>query len=440
MNEIRAVIRSILFERFGFNNNKTFNVPMDVKSTAQKAISTAGQTSNGGNEGSGKRKAQELSQGTPHSHAQMKRLKAFFDANQPGSPEWELHGGDAAKRWVDSALSVTHDDNMRTKDNMRKIGGGGYGMNDGMGSMSATMMKTNNTRNHSVWTRAKNRMQEATKPNRSRTVLFQDEHGKHIVYDDGSYRIAVDDPNSAQYITLWKQVKEDNWKRVGYLDAWRSKMNFKGRDGDYLSIRSIEIESESKGKGYGRKMYQALIDFSSPEIAGIYSYLPNRVNKKEIPKIYKRYDSKEDGDYQFIDFNEIQLNESVIDKDGNLIGFMFDDEEGEEFHWQWDIWLNEQEGAVVDGFILTSDGMSLEWVFQENDDYIIDADIFPYPDYKSEMTMTLFKNGQPHYKNIVPVDRELMFDNGPDRVWETYQKNLFDFIQEAGRQGKFLDL
>ena len=149
--------KNIISERFEVNNNKSYNVPFDVKSTAQKAVNSNFQTSDGGNEGSGKRKAQELASGKPQSHAQMKRLKAFFDANQPGSAEWELHGGDAAKRWVDFELKTNHDDNMRSKEHMRRAGGAGYEGNEGMGSMSSSIGGINNTRNHSVWTRAKNR-------------------------------------------------------------------------------------------------------------------------------------------------------------------------------------------------------------------------------------------------------------------------------------------
>lgn len=160
MNEIRNIIRQVLLERFNFNNNKTFYPPENVKATAKKALSMAGQASHGGNEGSGKRKAQELASGQQQSHAQMKRLKAFFDANQPGSPEWELHGGNDAKNWVEQSLSTTHDSNMRTKEQMRRVGGAGYGSNEGMGTMDANMMNPTNQRNHSVWTRVKN-MEEA---------------------------------------------------------------------------------------------------------------------------------------------------------------------------------------------------------------------------------------------------------------------------------------
>lgn len=289
MKEVRAIIRGVLQERFGFNNNKTFNVPMDVKSTAQRAIAAGGQTANGGNEGSGKRKAQELIQGTPQSHAQMKRLKAFFDANQPGSPEWDLHGGDAAKRWVDSQLSGTHDDNMRSKEQMRRVGGGGYGMNDGMGSMDANMMSTNNTRNHSVWTRAKNRMQEA-----------------------------------------------------------------------------------------------------------------------------------------------------IVDKDGNLLGFSSDQEEIDEFLTQWHMEMHSNEGREINGFILVDRGMYTEWVKEDNDDYTIHVELFPDPQ-KHVMVMNLFQDGNHKYMDIEPAPSDIIYSQSPDDVWPYYEATLSKFIDDAKQQGKFLD-
>jgi len=141
---------------------------------------------------------------------------------------------------------------------------------------------------------------------KTRKILFFDEYGKAIVYDNGEYRIAVDDETDARYITLWHKeyIKgNEKWIKCGYLDAWVSKMNFKERIGKYLSIRSIEIEPKHRGMGYGSKLYKALFDFSADDVKGIYSYLPNRVNKKQVPKIYNKLGAITDGDYQFIDFN-----------------------------------------------------------------------------------------------------------------------------------------
>jgi ribosomal protein S18 acetylase RimI-like enzyme len=88
---------------------------------------------------------------------------------------------------------------------------------------------------------------------------------------------------------------KEQWVKRGYLDAWKSKMNFKNRNGNYLSIRSIEIDKRFRNMGYGTKLYKALFDFSSNDVKGIYSYLPNRVNKKEVPKIYNKLGAITDG-------------------------------------------------------------------------------------------------------------------------------------------------
>ena len=39
------------------------------------------------------------------------------------------------------------------------------------------------------------------------------------------------------------------------------------------------------------------------EIKGLYSYLPDRVNKNQIPKIYKKYKSFIENDYEIIKFD-----------------------------------------------------------------------------------------------------------------------------------------
>lgn len=38
-------------------------------------------------------------------------------------------------------------------------------------------------------------------------------------------------------------------------------------------------------------MYDILIDMRGSDIKGLYSYLPDRVNNLQIPKIYKKYKS-----------------------------------------------------------------------------------------------------------------------------------------------------
>lgn len=137
-----------------------------------------------------------------------------------------------------------------------------------------------------------------------RDVILVDEHGKNIVYDNGNYRIAVDNPQSARYITLWYKKDENKWVKVGVLDASITYRRFGKYDGDFLSIRSIEIDKKHRKLGLSTLMYKALIDFSDKNIIGIFSYLPDRVNKKEIPNIYSKFDAVTDEDYQYIIFKK----------------------------------------------------------------------------------------------------------------------------------------
>ena len=59
---------------------------------------------------------------------------------------WDLHGGEAGNQWVKGELKKFHDENLRTKSNLRKAGGAGE--NKGMGIFSTNHMKTNNNRIH----------------------------------------------------------------------------------------------------------------------------------------------------------------------------------------------------------------------------------------------------------------------------------------------------
>jgi len=171
METLRKLIReqiALLFESFEMRNDGKNYVPTDnvakIAQTALKAINIAqkkgikvSSVDESGNQGSGRRKAQQLSQKTKQSFAEMKRLKAFFESNSIKVEEerkklgiiqqrrgtidemiksnlllvWNLHGGDAGKKWVDSKLLDTHEQGNRKKNRLRQAGGA-Y-KNNGMG-------------------------------------------------------------------------------------------------------------------------------------------------------------------------------------------------------------------------------------------------------------------------------------------------------------------
>jgi GNAT superfamily N-acetyltransferase len=131
-----------------------------------------------------------------------------------------------------------------------------------------------------------------------------DKHGKFIVWENDDYFIAVDDENDARYITAWYKSDSGSDKKIGVLDAWKTNLSSSFIDeedaGSYLSIRSIDIDSKHRGRGIGKQMYRELLKWSDDNVKGIFSYLPNRVNNKQIPSIYRHFNSINKPDYQII--------------------------------------------------------------------------------------------------------------------------------------------
>ena len=159
-------INNLINEIGEFNKNKRFTPTDTVSRKAQEAISSSGQmslTASGTNEGSGKQKAQELSEKKSQTLDQMKKMANFFSKNaaavvrikQQGAQTdeekglmqaWGLHGGEEGNKWVKDELKKYHDENLRTKSNLRDAGGAGT--NKGMGIFSTNTMSTTNHRIH----------------------------------------------------------------------------------------------------------------------------------------------------------------------------------------------------------------------------------------------------------------------------------------------------
>lgn len=160
-------LEGIISEVGEFNYNKKFTPTDIVAKKAQEALnSIANQdfTINHTEEGSGKQKAKELAEKQSQTIAQMKKMANFFSTNaatviqikQQGGPKteqeqgimqaWNLHGGEEGNQWVKNELKKFHDENMRTKNNLRKAGGAGT--NKGMGIFDTSIMDTTKQRIH----------------------------------------------------------------------------------------------------------------------------------------------------------------------------------------------------------------------------------------------------------------------------------------------------
>jgi L-amino acid N-acyltransferase YncA len=103
------------------------------------------------------------------------------------------------------------------------------------------------------------------------------------------------------------------------MNIFVSNISFKVREqslselfdqfGEVVSVRIIKDKETRRSKGYGLKMYKALLDLTPYD--GFCAYQPQRHNKKEVPKIYKRLGYRIVGDYWIVD-KQANVNENII--------------------------------------------------------------------------------------------------------------------------------
>jgi ribosomal protein S18 acetylase RimI-like enzyme len=134
-------------------------------------------------------------------------------------------------------------------------------------------------------------------------VLTTDEFGNIVARIIGNYKILIDSEESPTYISLYYK-EGDNWRRVGELRASISEMRWEKSDDfeKYYKISLVSVDPEHRRKGFAKLMYDVLINTRGNDIVGMYSYLPDRSNKREIPKIWNKYNSYREGDYEIVKF------------------------------------------------------------------------------------------------------------------------------------------
>jgi hypothetical protein len=138
MDEIRKIIREELeniFEDFKYIYDGEFTPTDEMVSIAKKALETISLknliNNTNSNEGSGKNKAKSICNKDSMTHAQVKRMKAYFDnhcdevvlekskgknlENSGILQSWDLWGGDAGKSWAERIISQKHSKNNTSK-------------------------------------------------------------------------------------------------------------------------------------------------------------------------------------------------------------------------------------------------------------------------------------------------------------------------------------
>lgn len=122
---------------------------------------------------------------------------------------------------------------------------------------------------------------------------------KTILWTNGNFYIASGNSENT-YLTLWT---DDN-KHIGTLSS--TLITHRNKQTDKLEKRkkidSVIIDKKYQGQSLGKQFYIELLKWSSDDIVGIYSYLPQRSNYKQVPNIYQRMNGYiVDGDHAYID-------------------------------------------------------------------------------------------------------------------------------------------
>jgi predicted GNAT family acetyltransferase len=151
--------------------------------------------------------------------------------------------------------------------------------------------------------------------NKDRKILRTDENGRNTAWENDKYFISFSHGDKRHYyVALWDK---NSGKKVGELYA---SLENKDVPKDYLSIDNVKIEAPHRGQGLSEEMYQALIDFSDEDVKGISSYLPDRINKVQVPRIWKKFGGMTEGDYDNIRFMSTPKGEvyGFVTPDGDI--------------------------------------------------------------------------------------------------------------------------
>lgn len=117
---------------------------------------------------------------------------------------------------------------------------------------------------------------------------YTDEHGKLIVYDNGDYKISVDDETNCKYVALWY-----DGKKVGHI----ATRNFGTKDA--LGINLIEIDKKHRGTGMATTMLNTLMKHMSSKYEYMVAYQPEIVSPK-MKKWFDKRKSRVDGDMIYV--------------------------------------------------------------------------------------------------------------------------------------------
>lgn len=136
---------------------------------------------------------------------------------------------------------------------------------------------------------------------------YVDEHGKTIVDSRGDYLLAVNSLERPTFFSLWFEDK-----KVG--EFMISDHNRREGGGKYAKISQVTIKQGHRGEGMGTWLYRSVLKNLPSDYRGLYSYLPDVINKTKVPRIHKRLGGETvDGDHMYINKPTSRLDEAILD-------------------------------------------------------------------------------------------------------------------------------
>ncbi len=139
------------------------------------------------------------------------------------------------------------------------------------------------------------------------TEAVEEKFGKSVIWDNGNFFIAVNNPDKPTFFTAWTQDNE----KVATLST---KVMTKSGE-PWMAVEYVEVDPSSQRQGIARALYHVMIDGMSPEYAGLFGYGPD-IASQHVSKIYQRYGAYEQEDGHFYIPNP---NRGVTEAEGDTL-------------------------------------------------------------------------------------------------------------------------
>jgi len=118
---------------------------------------------------------------------------------------------------------------------------------------------------------------------------IQEKFEKPVIWDNGRFFIAVNNPAKPTFFTAWTQENE----KIGTLST---KILYKKGE-PWVAVDYVDVHGGYRRQGIARALYHVMLQGMSPEFGGLFGYGPD-IASKHVGKIYKRMGAhEEDGHY-----------------------------------------------------------------------------------------------------------------------------------------------